>query len=286
MNRGVCAPGLRQSVDPFSGALECVRQRSYPDALNEEIGDPADATTSDHRRWCGKWIDAGSIVTGELKWAFFDEAAVEADVEDVLLAKGSGRLGVSDLSKFRCRTMVASDSAAAAGRLAFEHLDAHIGTVATTDAALETVGFLASHFCDAPATVGLTYGQSGFFVNLDKGVELGAETLREALYGVGADHSTRDHAAEFATAMAAIAAADLPLATGAEAQRVVLGSSRRGSTVISGPVPDPRRLQRRWPTSRRLSQRQQQQQRRRRRGGRAPICAASPPTVRMRRAPS
>lgn len=224
MNRGVCAPGLRQSVDPFSGELECVRQRSYPSALNAEIGE-TDAA-SDHRRWCGSWIDAGGVATGELKWAFFDEAAVEADVEDVILAKGSGRLGVSDVAKFRsaCRSMVASNSAGAAGKLAFDHLDAHIGTVATEDAALEAVGMLASHFCDAPATVGLTYGSTGFLVNLSVGVRLGAETLRESLYGVGADHSTRDHAAEFAEAMEAVAAADVELVTSDQAQRVVLGS--------------------------------------------------------------
>ena len=60
MNRGVCAPGLRQSVDPATGDLECVRKRSYPSALNEEIGDPAAAAGEDHRRWCGKWA-AGAV---------------------------------------------------------------------------------------------------------------------------------------------------------------------------------------------------------------------------------
>ena len=226
MNRGVCAPGLRQSVDPFSGELECVRQRSYPNALNEEIGEASAA--ADHRRWCGSWIDAGSVTTGELKWAFFDEAAVEADVEDVILAKGSGRLGVSDVAKFRsaCRSMVASNSAGAAGKLAFDHLDAHIGAVPTADAALEALGVLASHFCDAPVTVGLTYGSTGFLVNVSGGVRLRPETLREALYGVGADHSTRAHAAEFAEAMDALAATDVELATDAQARSVVLGSHR------------------------------------------------------------
>ena len=33
MNRGVCAPGLRQSVDPPTGDLECVRKRSSLSAL-------------------------------------------------------------------------------------------------------------------------------------------------------------------------------------------------------------------------------------------------------------
>ena len=223
MNRGVCAPGLRQSVDPFSGGIECVRKRSYPDALLTEIGEQ-DAT-SDHRRWCGDWIDAGSVATGDLKWAFFDEQALEVDVEDVLLAKGSGRLGVTDVSKFRsaCRSMVTSNAAAAAGKLAFEYLDAQLRALTTLEDALEAVGFLASHFCDAPASVGLTYAVSGFMVNVSFGARLEGGTLREALYGVDVDHSTRDHASEYADAMEAIAASDVELITSAQAERIVRG---------------------------------------------------------------
>ena len=224
MNRGVCSPGMRQNVDPFSGEVECIRKRSYPNALIEEIGDP-DAT-SDHERWCGKWINAGSVMTGDKKWAFFDSASVEADVEDVILAKGSGRLGTTDVGKFRaaCKSMVASNSAAGAGQLAFDHLDAQLHTITTLDHALKAVGFLGSHFCDGPATLGLTYQSSGFVVNLSKGIELGGETLREALYGVGADHGVRDHAAEFANAMGEISASDLVAISNFHAQTVVLGS--------------------------------------------------------------
>ena len=85
---------------PGDGRLECVRKRSYPNALNEELGDPDAAPGEDHRRWCGKWIDARSVAMGTERWAFFDEQHVADDVDDVLLAKGSGRLGVSDVAKF------------------------------------------------------------------------------------------------------------------------------------------------------------------------------------------
>ena len=68
MNRGVCAPGLRQQVDAVTGTVTCVRKRSWPDALNEEIGDPSADT--DHERYCGKWIEAGSIAYGDKKWAW------------------------------------------------------------------------------------------------------------------------------------------------------------------------------------------------------------------------
>lgn len=234
MNRGVCAPGMRQSVDPFSGELECVRKRSYPNALIEEIGDP-DAT-SDHRRWCGAWIDAGSVATGDSKWAFFDEAAVEADVEDVLLAKGSGRLGVSDVAKFRtaCRSMVSANAAGAAGVLAFQHLDAGLRAPTNLDEALKAVGFLASHFCDAPAAVGLTYDTSDFQIKLTAGVQLAGDTLREAIYGVNVDRATRNHAAEFAEAMAAVDAAALEPITDAQVVTLVRGSHE--NTWLDGHV--------------------------------------------------
>ncbi len=63
MNRGVCAPGLRQQVDAVTGTVTCVRKRSWPDALNEEIGDPSADT--DPERYCGKWIEAGSNAYGD-----------------------------------------------------------------------------------------------------------------------------------------------------------------------------------------------------------------------------
>jgi hypothetical protein len=224
MNRGICSPGLRQSVDPFSGEIECVRKRSYPDALINEIGDP-DAT-SDHQRWCGKWIDAGNVVTGDLKWAFFDSASVKADVDDVILAKGSGRLGTTDVGKFRtaCRSMVASNSAGPAGQVAFEHLDAQLHAVFTLEQALKAIGFLGSHFCDGPATLALTYQSSGFVVNLSTGVRIDGETLREALYGVGADHGVRDHAAEYAEAMEAVPVSEIDAISNADVRAIVRGS--------------------------------------------------------------
>lgn len=224
LGRGVCAPGMRQSVDPVDGRLECVRKRSYPNALTEDIGD-SDGT-SDHQRWCGGWIDSGSLSTDDVMWAFFDEKAVEHDVEKVLKASGSSRLGVSDVVKFRsaCRNMATTNSEAIAGKLAFEYLDAQLRAVNTVDDALEALGFLTSHFCDAPATVGLTFDESGFLVNMGVGVSLGADTLREALYGVDVDSSTRDYAAEFADAMESLEAVDVDLINSAQAELVVHGS--------------------------------------------------------------
>ena len=227
MNRGVCAPGLRQSVDPATGDLECVRKRSYPSALNEEIGDPAAAAGEDHRRWCGKWIDARPVALGTDRWAFFDEQHVADDVDDVLLAKGSGRLGVSDVAKFRaaCRSMVASNSGGAAAERAYKHMVGEMeaaGAVDSLSEALKAVGYLASHFCDAPATAGLTFDAQGYMVRVVEGAALDGAALREALYGASADSLTRDRAAAFADAVAAASADDGVRQE--HAQLVVLGS--------------------------------------------------------------
>jgi len=161
MNRGVCSPGLRQQVDMDTGDLTCVRKRLYPVALNEEIGDPA--ASSDHERYCGKWIHAGSITYGSQKWAFFDDGATADAVDEVIRAKGAARLATNDLAKFRaeCRTMVASNSAGAAARQAYGILLPHLETQVLGET-LQTVGVLASHYCDAPALVGVANRDNRF----------------------------------------------------------------------------------------------------------------------------
>ena len=161
LNRGVCAPGMRQSVDEY-GDLRCVRQLTYPDAMNAEIQNP-DGTT-DHERYCGNWIDAGAIAYGVQKWAFFDEAATEDAVDELIRVKGSSRLAMNDVAKFRsaCRIMVSSNSAGAAASAAFNLLSPHIETP-TLHLTLESIGYLASHFCDAPAQVGIGTTASGSF---------------------------------------------------------------------------------------------------------------------------
>ena len=226
MSRGICAPGMRQSIDSTDGYTTCVRQRVYPAALNLEISDPDAAT--DHGRACGKWIDAGSVVLGSVGWAFFDEADVAADVEDVIAARGSGRLGSSDLAKFRsaCRTMVTTSASGPAGTRAYQHLDETLRHVETLDAALTAVGLLSSYHCDTPAVVALSVDDTdSFTVRLFEGIERGGTVMRDALYAVGADAAVRDAAVAFAEAMAAIPSTDAASATSAQQRdRVALGS--------------------------------------------------------------
>ena len=225
MNRGVCAPGLRQQVDAVTGDMACVRKRSWPSALMEEIGDPDAAT--DHGRYCGKWIAAGSVAHGEQKWAWFDAKATERDVDNLVRAKGASRMAATDLGKFRasCRTMVASNSAGASAKQAYDLLVPGLN-VESLEVALESVGFLASHYCDTPALVGVGIAGGNFVADVLPGSVLSERELRNALYVVGESRAVRNEAIEFAAAMRdQLHTAMVPL-TLEQATAVVRGSYR------------------------------------------------------------
>ena len=223
MGRGVCSPGLRQQVDALTGHFSCVRKRSWPDALLEEIGDPSADT--DHGRYCGKWIDAGSIAYGDRKWAWFDAEDTEQDVDNVVRAKGASRMATTDLGKFRssCRTMVASNSAGASAKQAYDLLAPSLRTD-SLGVALESVGFLASHYCDAPALVGIGMDDNRFVTKVLEGVALGDQDLRNAMYVVGEDRAARNDARDFGTAMRELASTALDETDRGQAGAVVRGS--------------------------------------------------------------
>lgn len=232
-DRGVCAPGLRQQVDAVTGALTCARKRSWPDALIEEIGDP-DGTT-DHARHCGKWIDAGSIAHGDKKWAWFDAEATERDVDNVVRARGASRMAATDLGKFRasCRTMVVSNSAGVSAKQAYDLLVPGVN-VASLGLALESVGFLASHYCDTPALVGVGLEGDRFAAKVLPGTALNEQAMRNALYVVGERRAVRDEAAEFLRAMNDLLHTAMTPTTQAQADAVVRGSHR--GTWVDGYV--------------------------------------------------
>lgn len=225
MNRGVCSPGLRQQVDSVTGDLTCVRKRSWPNAYLAEIGEPGAST--DHERHCGKWIDAGSIAYGEKKWAFYDAKGVERDVDNLVRAKGASRMAATDLGKFRasCRTMVASNSQGASAKAAYDLLLPELN-VASLDKALETVGFLASHYCDTPALVGVGIEGDTFTAKVLGGTVLSDQSIKNALYVVGEDRQGRNTAMAFAQAMHNLDATALQPTTLENAAAVVRGTYR------------------------------------------------------------
>lgn len=212
LGRGICSPGLRQNVDPYTGNLQCVRRRLYPNALNTEIMDASPtSTTEDHDRYCKEWIDAKHLLSGEERWAFYDEQEVNDDIENVVKARGSGRLAGTDVAKFRtaCRSMVASNAVGPAGELAFKFLIEKIGAVKSVNDALRAIGVLASYACEAPAQIGLTNYGSGFAIYLSNGDVLSENEADEILYAVGASKQDRIYAQRVAIAMKEYASSDL-----------------------------------------------------------------------------
>ena len=150
-----CRPRHRgrglQTTPKLPGRAEhgyCRRRR-----CTTESADTSAPDLPNHRRWCGRWIDARLIDMGEEKWAFFDEPDVAWDVEDVIMAKG--RVGSSDVAKFRtaCRSMVTANAQGAAGKLAYEYLIELNGPGVddSIDAALATLGVLSSHRATHPS---------------------------------------------------------------------------------------------------------------------------------------
>ena len=195
--RGVCAPGMQQSVSVHTDAEQCTRRRLFPDALNAEIQLPpavADAEQApEHRRWCGAWIDARpALLVDETKWAFFDADDVTADVDAVIAARGSSRVAGQDVAKFRsaCRAMLGSGALGVAAQQAYEHLlgALQVDNLVTTDReqVLRAVGRLAAHACDAPATVGLTDAGATFAHARRRRRRGRRRALSDALYAVGA----------------------------------------------------------------------------------------------------
>ena len=245
LQRGVCAPGLRLSLT-VDGQLRCTRRRNFPDAMAYDAeATNADAAMPDHERHCKKWIDAEPLVVGEERFSFFDQRDLEDDVERVLLAGGSGRLAVSDVSKFRtaCRSMIVADAAGPATTLAYEHLQRALAAnfdLTHIDDLFRAVGFLASHFCDAPATVGLAYDAHAFAVGVDVGFAPHAAALNEALYAVGVARATRERASAFAELIDNDDDSDGVIVDADEAQKIVEGSYRNGwleSEVLAAGAP-------------------------------------------------
>jgi hypothetical protein len=201
LERGVCPPGERQNL--IDGDLACLRQRSFPDALNTEI---MDAGASEyHDRYCGKWIASQARLSTKY-WALYDAEAVAEDINDAILTRYKIRSAVTTTGKFRasCVRMVTSNSGGAAGQLAYEHLKALLPVPSTREGLITMAGVLPGHYCDAPARIGVTYKldlNGGLTINVTSGASLRANTVSEMLYAAGASRSTMSGAEAFAHAL-------------------------------------------------------------------------------------
>ena len=236
--RGVCAPGERLTSNPISNAAECAPWRSWPSAINAEIGDP-DAVPL-HLRTCGRWIAAGaSVVRHVEQWSFYDNARQRGAVEHADAAMfSSARLTGSDMGKVHsaCTQVVVAGPHAIAmtARHAYAKLLRGIVGPITPERALQTVGWLSSHHCDAPAQLGVAIPASRFQPTVVDGVDFETGVLAETLFGVGEPATLQalaEQANEFVNAHAGSAAQ----LTDTDLARVVAGALG-GGTVYEGEV--------------------------------------------------
>ena len=223
IQRGVCQFGLMEEISA-NNALVCRRKRLYPNALSWEISSSNE--TSDHRSWCGRWIDAATPLFETVRWAFFDEGVVRAAVDDVFSAKSVASLAISNVLKFRsaCRTMISTSSVGPASIEAYKMLMARLQNGQTSDSLLEDVGALASFYCDAPAGVGLTLSGDKFAASVFNGAVLSSGLIDEALYVVGADRARREMARTFADRAANAESWELNRVGESAGQRIFYGS--------------------------------------------------------------
>jgi hypothetical protein len=231
LERGVCPWGERQNL--IDDELVCLRQRSFPSALNTEIMDSGG--DSYHRRYCGRWLDSQSPLRTRY-WSLFDAEAVAQDVTDAISSKYKVRNAVTNTGKFRsaCVRMVTSNSGGPAGQLAYQHLKALLPVPATREELVSSAGVLAAHYCDAPAMIGVTYktySNNGLAINVTGGATLTASEVSQQLYAAGESRSVMAGAEAFAeTALHSGAV----VATKADIERYVAGSVR--GTVLDGTI--------------------------------------------------
>ena len=119
--RGVCAPGLVQSVGE-DNALLCLRELSYPRAFVASIVDPA----SYHDQSCGKCVSAKQIVLREENTPFSMLRQSRTDSTTVARARGTTNLGQFRTS---CKEMLATNSQGAALQKACQQMRAGVGKI-------------------------------------------------------------------------------------------------------------------------------------------------------------
>lgn len=199
LTRGMCGVGERLHVSVITGKAECMLLRPYPDALDYEVMEPAAAT--DHEKACGAWLVSGmAMQVGGVQYpeylAFDDSAERAAAVQHAEGGMHAGsRLSAGNLGKFRaaCQRAVLGGSAAvrAAGERAYDYLVTQAAVEAITDETtmLESVGKIASFYCDGPVVFGYQMQASGFRATTRRGTPFNANAMAQALQLVNAPFS-------------------------------------------------------------------------------------------------
>ena len=202
----------------MTGHFSCVRKRSWPDALLEEIGDPAA-----HRpRPLLRQVDRrGLHRLRRQEVGLLDAEATERDVDNVVRAKGASRMATTDLGKFRARAAARwwranSRALGQAGvRPAPARACARLARPGARERRLPRLALLRR----ASARRRRHGGRPVVRPRCCEGTSLSDQSLKNALYVVGEPRRSRRRR-EFADAMR-------QLAHGADADHAGAGGGRR-----------------------------------------------------------
>lgn len=219
---GVCAPGERMTVE--DGDVACAAFRSYPNALETAIQDPGAATY--HERYCGKWISAGVSLDQPSYWSFYEEEKWRKAVLQASEVSYGDRLSRHNIGKFRatCQSTVLAGTSAlrASAKIAYQYLVDGFHH----NSSLETLGWIASHHCDAPVQISVANYGDGFNVRITDGPVFVEGALSEALYAMEQSSELRA-LAESANAHVNSNAWNSPAASIAQIKELVEGSTEK-----------------------------------------------------------
>lgn len=243
LTRGVCGVGERFTLSSITGEPVCMLQRPYPDALDPEVMDLS--AGPDHVRACGNWLSSGLAVQPSFlqsaEYFSFDDIGERAAAIRNAEAQihGGSRLSATNLGKFRsaCQRAVLAGSSAlrVAGELAYTHLRdaAAIDSITDENSALQAVGVLMGHYCDAPVLMGWDYESAGFRTSVKRGTAFSQYAMSQALELVRASTVLQADAEAGNTHVNAMAFST-PYATLAQLTQVLRGATARTDDANAG----------------------------------------------------
>ena len=152
--------------------------------------------------------------------------------------------GNSDVSRFiqTCKSMIVNSAVAPSASIAYNYLKKEVGSPKTQTDVLKRLGKLASHYCDLPMTVGLTFHQTEdlFAVKMAQGILLTADQASETLYSVGEFSHMREKVREFVSEMDTAPSSMLSVPTNEQLGEILSGGVEDtwvfDSLTISSPV--------------------------------------------------
>ena len=232
LTRGYCGVGERLQLR--NGQVHCGPYYPYPDAISEEIMDPAAST--DSYQACGRWLGSGVSLSTQAEYFAFDgtDARVAATQAASTSISSSALLAQGNIGKFRaaCHRAVLGGGGAlrAAGKLAYEHLLAQLPPINDTDSLLRAAGVLIGHYCDGPASIGWDFAEASaqlaFGVTMREGAIFSSDAMAQALELMEVPASTI-HAAEFANLEVNNRALTSPARPFEAMERVIEGATGR-----------------------------------------------------------